>query len=125
MRRRLGQYPTCYSALKRLIRAAGDALVQDYVDDGYSGAQLNRPALDQLRSDLKTAHFDTIYFLNTDRIARDVTYQNIIISEILKHRKQITLPGYKAVKRTWDQGLKTSSSAPCRLSSSSEPDRDM
>ena len=79
--------------LKRQIRAAGDVLVQDYVDDGYSGAQLNRPALDQLRSDLKTPHFDTIYFLNTDRIARDVTYQNIIISEILKHRKQIIING--------------------------------
>ena len=79
--------------LKKQIAAAGQVLVKEYVDDGYSGAQLDRPALDQLRNDLKADLFDAIYFLNTDRIARDVTYQNIIIAEILKHQKQIIING--------------------------------
>ena len=79
--------------LKKQIAAAGHVLVKEYVDDGYSGAQLDRPALDQLRNDLKADLFDAIYFLNTDRIARDVTYQNIIIAEILKHQKQIIING--------------------------------
>jgi site-specific DNA recombinase len=81
------------AALKRQIAEAGDFLVRVYVDDGCSGARLDRPALDQLRSDLKTSLFDTVYLLNTDRIARDVTYQTIIIAEILKHRKQIIING--------------------------------
>jgi DNA invertase Pin-like site-specific DNA recombinase len=34
-----------------------------------------------------------VYFLNTDRIAREVTYQTIIIAEILKHKKQIIING--------------------------------
>ncbi len=80
-------------ALKRQIAEAGDILVKEYVDDGYSGARLDRPALDQLRDDLKTNLFETIYFLNSDRIARDVTYQNIIIAEILKAKKQIIING--------------------------------
>jgi predicted site-specific integrase-resolvase len=50
------------SELRKQIAAAGHVLVKEYVDDGYSGARLDRPALDQLRSDLKTNDFDTIYF---------------------------------------------------------------
>ncbi len=79
--------------LKKQIIEAEDVLVKEYVDDGYSGARLDRPALDKLRNDLKTDAFDSIYFLNTDRIARDVTYQNLIIGEILKYKKQIIING--------------------------------
>ncbi|MBV8094739.1 MAG: recombinase family protein [Acetobacteraceae bacterium] len=49
---------------KGQIRQAG-VLVKEYVDDGYSGARLDRPALDELRRDVKTPLFDSIYFLNT------------------------------------------------------------
>lgn len=56
-------------------------------------AMLDRPAMNQLRADLKTRAFETIYILNTDRIARDVTYQNIIIGEFLRHKKQIIING--------------------------------
>lgn len=79
--------------LKKQIATAGNVLVKEYIDNGYSGAQLDRPGLDQLRNDLKTDLFDTIYFHNTDRIAREVTYQTIIISEILKYKKQIIING--------------------------------
>lgn len=79
--------------LKKQIVENGDVLMKEYVDDGYSGAKLDRPALEQLRKDLKTDSFDTVYFLNTDRIARDVAYQNIIVTEILRYRKQIIING--------------------------------
>jgi DNA invertase Pin-like site-specific DNA recombinase len=42
---------------------------------------------------LKTDLFDTIYFLAADRIAREVEYQRIIVGELLKHGKQITING--------------------------------
>jgi site-specific DNA recombinase len=80
-------------ALKKQIADSGNILVKEYIDDGWSGAQLDRPAMDELRSDLKKNIFDTIYFHNTDRIARDVTYQTIIIAEILKAEKQIIING--------------------------------
>jgi predicted site-specific integrase-resolvase len=48
--------------LKRQIAAAVAVLVREYIDDGYSGAVLDRPALDQMRDDLKTDLFDVIYF---------------------------------------------------------------
>ena len=34
-----------------------------------------------------------MYFLDTDRIARDVAYQTIILGELLKHGKQIIIKG--------------------------------
>ena len=76
--------------LKRQIAAAGDVLVKEYVDDGYSGTLLDRPALEELRRDLRTPLFDAVYFLDTDRIARDVAYQTIILGELLKYGKQIS-----------------------------------
>jgi site-specific DNA recombinase len=79
--------------LKRQIAAAGDVLVKEYVDDGYSGTLLDRPALEQLRADLKTGLFDTVYFHSADRIARDVAHQIIIVGELLKYGKRITING--------------------------------
>ena len=58
------------SELKRQIAAAGDVLVKEYIDDGISGTLLDRPALNQMRADLKIGLFDSIYFLAADRIAR-------------------------------------------------------
>ena len=54
--------------LKSQIKDAGAVLVKEYVDDGYSGARLDRPALEELRRDVKTSFFDGIYSLNADRI---------------------------------------------------------
>ena len=79
--------------LKRQIVAAGHVLVKEYIDDGYSGAEMDRPGLEQLRKELKGDTFDAIYFLCADRIAREASYQNIIISEFVKHRKQIIISG--------------------------------
>jgi DNA invertase Pin-like site-specific DNA recombinase len=79
--------------LKRQIAAAGDVLVKEYTDDGYSGSLLDRPALEELRRDVKTNLFDAVYFLDTDRIARDVAYQTIILGELLKYGKQIIIKG--------------------------------
>ena len=79
--------------LKRQIATAGHVLVKEYIDDGYSGTLLDRPALNQLRADLRTDAFDTVYFLAADRIARAAAHQTIIVDELLKHGKKITIAG--------------------------------
>src|SRR6516162_9150219 len=78
---------------RKQVAAAGHELVKEYIDDGYSGSLLDRPALDQIRADLKSDRFDAIYFLSPDRIAREVEYQQIIVGEILKHRKRMFING--------------------------------
>ena len=79
--------------LKKHITSAGHLLVKEYIDDGYSGTQLDRPALEQLRADLKTDLFDVIYFHCADRIARDAAHQITIVSELVKYGKQIVIGG--------------------------------
>ena len=79
--------------LKKQIVVAGHLLVKEYIDAGWSGSRLDRPALDTLRKDLKTDLFEAVYFWSSDRIAREVTYQNIIISELIKAKKQIIING--------------------------------
>jgi DNA invertase Pin-like site-specific DNA recombinase len=79
--------------LKRQIAVAGHTLVKEYVDDGYSGAYLDRPALDQLRLDVKADAFDVVYFLCADRIARDMIHQTIIVGEFLRYKKRIIING--------------------------------
>jgi hypothetical protein len=44
--------------LRKQVAAAGHELVKEYIDDGYSGPLLDRPALNELRADLKSDLFD-------------------------------------------------------------------
>jgi len=73
-------------ALKKQIAAAGHVLVKEYIDNGFSGPRFDRPALNEMRKDVKNDVFDVIYFHDADRIAREVTIQNIIVEEILKYQ---------------------------------------
>jgi site-specific DNA recombinase len=67
--------------------------VKEYIDDGYSGADMDRPGLEQMRQDLKADVFDRIYFLCNDRIAREVAHQLIIVDELRRHAKRIIING--------------------------------
>ena len=65
--------------LKKQIARAGHVLVKEYIDDGYSGTMLDRPALEELRQDAKGDVFDAIYLQCADRIAHEVAHQTIIV----------------------------------------------
>jgi len=52
------------------------------VDDGYSGARLDRPALDRLRDGARLGAFETILVLCPDRLARKYAYQILIVEEL-------------------------------------------
>jgi hypothetical protein len=84
--------------LRKQVVAAGHELVKEYIDDGYSGRLLDRPGLDELRADAKSDVYDAIHFLDADSITRDVSYQRIIIAELLKRGNQhhfATLPDHE------------------------------
>jgi len=79
--------------LRRQIEAAGHVLVKEYIDDGYSGAYLDRAALLDLLAASKMDTFDAVYFLCPDRIARATIHQDIIIAELVRHKKRIFISG--------------------------------
>src|SRR5437588_5292454 len=52
-----------------------------FVDDGYSGATLIRPALDRLRDHVSVGAIDRIYVHSPDRLARNYAYQVLLLDE--------------------------------------------
>lgn len=56
-----------------------------FVDDGYSGAKLNRPGLDSLRDRAAWAEFDVVLITEPDRLARNYVHQMLVIEELEKH----------------------------------------
>ncbi len=81
------------SELKRQIVNSGHVLVKKYIDDGFPGKNIDRPALNKMRQDLETNLFDVIYFLCNDRLARKTEHQRLIISEILGNGKRLVING--------------------------------
>lgn len=53
-----------------------------YVDEGYSGAKLNRPGLDSLRDRAALAEFDMALIAEPDRLARNYVHQMLVIEEL-------------------------------------------
>ena len=70
-------------ALKRRAQADGHiVLPQDvYVDAGFSGATLVRPALERLRDRAAEGGIDLLYIHSPDRLARKYAYQVLLLDE--------------------------------------------
>jgi site-specific DNA recombinase len=52
-----------------------------FVDDGYSGSTLKRPALERLRDAVAAGLVDRLYVHSPDRLARRYAYQVLLIDE--------------------------------------------
>jgi site-specific DNA recombinase len=70
-------------ALRRWATAHGHELNDDhvYIDEGYSGARLDRPALDRLRDAAHEGEFDVLGVYSPDRLARRYAYQVLLLEE--------------------------------------------
>jgi site-specific DNA recombinase len=51
---------TQLSAVNELVQKSGFKVVENYIDEGWSGDVLARPALDKLRQDAKAKLWDTV-----------------------------------------------------------------
>jgi site-specific DNA recombinase len=71
-------------ALRAHVRAAGGQITAEYLDDGHSGARLDRPGLDQLRDGAEAGLFEAVYCLSPDRLARSYAYQVLIADELAR-----------------------------------------
>src|SRR3974377_41833 len=53
-----------------------------FVDDGYSGSTLIRPALERLRDQAAAGVVDRLYVLSPDRLSRKYAYQLLLLEEL-------------------------------------------
>src|SRR5262250_425676 len=69
--------------LRKHLELQGEALSADHIfrDDGYSGANLNRPGLDRLRDRVKGGVLDRVLLTSPDRLARNYVHQMVLVEE--------------------------------------------
>ena len=60
-----------------------------FLDKGFSGATLQRPALERLRDTAYQGGFQTLYVHSPDRLARRYAYQVLLVDELKRHGIEI------------------------------------
>jgi site-specific DNA recombinase len=75
------------SALRERAVADGNHVLPGdlYVDNGFSGATLIRPALERLRDRVAEGAIDTLYVHHPDRLARNYASQMVLLDEFARH----------------------------------------
>jgi site-specific DNA recombinase len=70
-------------ALRAWAVANGHVLKREhtFIDEGYSGSRLDRPALDRLRDAAREGEFDVLAVYSPDRLARRYAYQVVLLEE--------------------------------------------
>lgn len=77
-----GTIETQISAIKDFAAKNGYTIVKVYKDEGWSGDNINRPDLDQLRMDAKNKNWEAVLFYDPDRLARRYWLQELVIDEL-------------------------------------------
>jgi len=74
------------AALKQRVQQDGYNLEEElnFIDDGYTGSTLIRPALERLRDMAHMGAIDVLYVHSPDRLARKYAYQVLLIDEFNK-----------------------------------------
>ncbi len=74
------------SELRAQVKAFGFVLApeHEFVDNGYSGSTLIRPALEQLRDVVAAGGIDRLYVHCPDRLARNYAHQVLLLEEFLR-----------------------------------------
>ena len=72
-RRSRARWQPCASASRPMALAVPEAM--QFLDEGYSGATLIRPALERLRDVVAAGSVDRLYIHSPDRLARKYAYQ--------------------------------------------------
>ena len=74
------------SDLRAQVKAVGLALPpeHEFIDNGYSGSTLIRPALEQLRDVVAAGGIDRLYVHCPDRLARNYAHQVLLLEEFLR-----------------------------------------
>src|SRR5215813_10558000 len=72
------------AALHERVRTDGLSVpaAMQFLDEGYSGATLVRPALERLRDAAAAAGIDRLYVHSPDRLARKYAYQVLLVEEL-------------------------------------------
>jgi site-specific DNA recombinase len=79
------------AALRERVASDGLPLEEElcFLDDGYSGTTLVRPALERLRDLAAAGSFQRLYVHSPDRLARRYAYQVLLVDELRREQIEI------------------------------------
>ena len=79
------------AVLRAWVEANGHTLDPEHVflDEGYSGARLDRPGLDRLRDAVQDSDVGAVVVLSPDRLARKYVYQVLLLEEFQRAGCQV------------------------------------
>jgi site-specific DNA recombinase len=90
-------------------RVSGDGLELEtelrFIDDGYSGSSLVRPALERLRDQAAAGGFDRLYVHSPDRIARSYVNQMLLVDELRRCEVELVFLNHEIGKTPEDHLL--------------------
>ncbi|HWR31820.1 MAG TPA: recombinase family protein, partial [Negativicutes bacterium] len=73
--------PDQVAACRQRLLALGHTDIAEYIDDGYSGEFLDRPALSRLRDDLRKKKVEIVMVYDPDRLSRNLINQLLLSDE--------------------------------------------
>lgn len=76
-----------------------------FIDEGYSGATLVRPALERLRDLAAAGGIDRLYVLCPDRLARSYAYQMLLVDELQRCGVELVFVNHELGKTAEDRLL--------------------
>lgn len=90
--------PAQKSRLLSYCQAQGWEIYEYYIDDGYSGKDLDRPAMQRLIEDIKNRKIDTVLVLKLDRLSRRQRHILDLLEEVFEPYEV----GFKSVTESFD-----------------------
>lgn len=79
--------PEQVARCKELGLQLGATSFVEYIDDGYSGADSNRPGMRRLLRDVQNGEFELVLCYSVDRWARDLADQLVFAREVERHAR--------------------------------------
>jgi len=76
-------------ALRQHMAELGHRVVHAYIDDGGSGARLDRPGLEALRDAAKAGLLRQVWCMTPDRLTRSRADQILIIDELRRYEVEV------------------------------------
>lgn len=77
----------------------------EFCDNGYSGSELVRPALERLRDRLAMSSIDRLYVHSPDRLSRKMAHQAILIEEFRKYECEIVFLNHEGISTSPESNL--------------------
>ena len=77
----------------------------EFADDGYTGSDLVRPALEKLRDRVAASLIDRLYIHSPDRLARKFAHQAILLEEFQRHNCEVVFLNQEGLPQSPETNL--------------------